>query len=207
MAPELERIPTFFKLWLTSNESSGFVGDVAQWLSDGGLDPVSFAALLEPHHLADDPSFRVAMLDLVLDYARHRLMDAPLNIDDVVDIRLLKYALHIQEGEFYQHRAAEVSSLLEGSLEADLENDFMADAEDLHLVGIQAAFDLSYDQFLTLARPAYRQALDGLHKRLEAMPADDERGHVQVAAKLAAIEPVYRLAEMQMRSMQDALTS
>ena len=197
MAAELERIPSFFKQWVASHDNRGAVSDVAQWLADGGLDPASFDARVALFDVAHDIAFRGAMLDLVLDYARHRLMDAPLNIEDVVDIRLLKYALRIEEGEFYRHRAVDVSELLEGSLAADLENDFMADAEDLHLVGIQAAFDLSYDQFLTLARPAYGKALDELRHRLEALPADDERAHVQVSAKLAAIEPVYRLAELQ----------
>jgi hypothetical protein len=202
MASELERIPTFFKLWVASNENRGAVGDVAQWLADGGLDPAGYDARTA-HYDAHDAAFRGQMLDLVLDYARHRLMDAPLNIEDVVDIRLLKYALRIEEGEFFRHRAADVSALLDGSLAADLENDFMADAEDLHLVGIQAAFDLSYDQFLTLAGPAYGRALDALRQRLEAIPADDERAHVQVTAKLAAIEPVYRLAKLQEDGARD----
>jgi hypothetical protein len=206
MASELERIPTFFKHWVTSQENRGAVGDVAQWLADGGLDPAGFDARIAQFDVASDPAFRGQLLDLVLDYARHRLMDAPLTIDDVVDLRLLTGALRIADGSFFQHRRDEVAALLEGSLSADLENDFMADAEDLHLVGIQAAFDLSYDQFLTLAQPAYARALATLRERLEAMPPGDERSRAQVTAKLAAIEPAYRLAEMQTYAPRSTLS-
>src|SRR5262245_49548670 len=88
MASELERIPSFFRQWVASHDNRGAVSDVAQWLADGGLDPASFDARVAPFEIANDIAFRGAMLDLVLDYARHRLMDAPLNIEDVVDIRL-----------------------------------------------------------------------------------------------------------------------
>lgn len=121
MQADVDRIPTFFAAWLSAHGSAGPCGEVALWLSSGELDPSSFSAIIVSHGVSREPWFRADMLDLVLDYARERLSQGLLTIDDIADIQLLKRTLHVGEGEFvdkarYLLRYDSTSDHLRGTL-------------------------------------------------------------------------------------------
>jgi hypothetical protein len=125
-----------------------------------------------------------------------------LTIDDIADIQLLKRALHVSEGEFVNHRPAEVSAFLQLALDGILADDRIDEYEELYLVTVQAAFDLSYDQFLTLGRAALERAIASLDlKRAIAERRDDGATVRGVDRKRAALEPFYWLTSRQRRSL------
>jgi hypothetical protein len=202
MPTDLDRIPTFFSAWITKHGSAGACGEVALWLSSGELDPSRFTAIVARHGVSREPWFRAGMLDLLLDYARERLSQGLLTIDDITDIQMLKRALHVSEGEFVDHRPAEVSAFLQLALDGILADDRIDEYEERYLVTVQAAFDLSYDQFLSLGRVALERAIASLdQKRAMAERSDNEETVRGVARKRAALEPVLWLTTRQRRSL------
>jgi hypothetical protein len=202
MPTDIGRIPTFFAAWIAAHGSAGPCGEVATWLSTGELDPSTFNAIIARHGVTRETWFRTSMLDLVLDYARERLSEGLLTLDDIADIQLLKRALHVSEGEFVNHRPAEVSAFLQLALDGILADDRIDEYEELYLVTVQAAFDLSYDQFLTLGRAALERAISSLDlKRAIAERRDDGATVRGVDRKRAALEPVYWLTSRQRRSL------
>lgn len=166
------------------------------------MDPAGYHELFMRHGVARAAWFRADMLDLVLDYARARLSEQLLTIDDLTDLQVLKHALHVREGEFVAHRPAEVSEFIQQVLEAIRADDRLAEQEESHLVGVQAVFDLSYDQFLALGRASLERAVASIDFR-RAM--EEQRGELANAASLArkreALAPVVWLTSLQRRSL------
>jgi hypothetical protein len=124
-----------------------------------------------------------------------------LTVDDINDVRMLKHTLHVQEGELFANRPAEISQLLQLALAGILDDDQIDSSEDLYLVSLQGAFDLSYDQFLTLARPAFERELANLDARLNASQAVDPGSWEQLAKKRAGLEAIFQLVQRQHRSL------
>lgn len=200
MPAHLDRIPIFFAKWIAEHGDRGPVGEVAQWLATGELEPLSFAALVAKHGCGREPWFRLGVLDLVLDYARDRLARGGLTVHDVTDVRLLKFALHVADGDFFEHRPSEVSAFLQDTVEAVLTDGVLADIEELYLVEVQAAFDLSYDQYLILARPALERAMSRLRTTGSSNQVDFLAANNGAAAPLSSLESTYRLALRHRRS-------
>ena len=196
----LDRIPTFFTAWIATNGAGGPAGEIAAWLASGGIDAAGYTEIVGRHGAGHEHWFHDSMLDLVLAYARVRLAEGILNLSDVADIRVLRMALHVEDADLYERRPAELSAFLQETYEAILADGYIDEREDLYLVEVQAAFGLSYDQFLMLARPALERAATGLRLGLQLGTASrDDREIVQ--EKLAALEPTYLLATAHRRSL------
>ena len=202
MSIDLDRIPSFFASWIAEHGSKGPCGEVATWLASGELEPAGFSDIVRHHGAERAPWFRIQVMDLVLDYAKDRLSHGLLTIDDISDVTLLKRALHIREGEFFKERPAEVAAFLQSALEDILVDERIDAHEELHLVGLQAAFDLSYDQFLALSRVAFERAMADLDLKLaSADRAGDRTAWHRLGGLRSALEPTYWLATQQHRTL------
>jgi hypothetical protein len=199
MTVNLERIPAYFSTWVAANGNRGAVGEVAEWLANGGFETTGFDDIVSKHGAQREEWFREGMVDLVLGFANHCLTGT-LSISDVAEIRLLRMLLHVDESAFYDRRPAEVSAFLQSTLDAFLADGTIDNSEDLYLVEVQAAFGLSYDQLLTLARPALERAFRDIELGF-ILNAGHAATRSQRLAKLAALEPTYRLAVMQPRTI------
>jgi hypothetical protein len=193
MLPEVERIAEFFASWIANNGRQGPTGAVAAWLSSGGLSPLEFERIALEGDASRDQWFRDQMLDLFLGYVAERVADQALTLETVADVHLLRKALEIHQGELVSRRSVEISALIQHVVDDVMSDDRIERSEELHLDGVQAAFDLSYDDFLRLARSALERARAELERRLEngnMRTADDQK-----------LEVLCRLAEMQRRSL------
>jgi hypothetical protein len=202
MPVDLEHIPRFFTRWIAANGNRGAVGEVAQWLADGSLDPTSFAEIVERNGCSREVWFRDGMVDLVLAYATERLtLTRRPEIPDVSDIRLLQLVLHIDEDEFFFRRPAELSRLIQDQFDFILEDGVIDGAEDLYLVELQAAFQLGYDELMILARPAIERAVVTLETGLGMAGQWNAASRRAALEKLTALEPTYLLATANQRSL------
>jgi len=162
---------------------------------------MEFTEIVRQHGCAADDWFRDAMLDLVLAYATERLTGGPPKLPDVSDLRLLQMALRIEEGEFFERRPAEISSLIQAQFDSILQDGVIDDAEDLYVVELQAAFGLSYDQLMTLARPAVERAVLTLRTGIGIADPWTDANCRSALEKLAALEPTYLLVTARRRSL------
>lgn len=109
------------------------------------------------------PSFeavdRGAILDLVLHYITTCLVDHALSDRERDNVRMLKRLLHIEEGEFLEHRADAVQNVLGRELSRILHDSEVDEPESLHQAHLQEVFDLGYDQYLELIRPQMRSVV------------------------------------------------
>jgi hypothetical protein len=201
MPLDLDRLPSFFAKWAAQNENRGAVGEVAQLLSAGSFSPTEFAEIVQRHGCAHDSWFHDAMLDLVLGYASERFAAGPPEIPDVGDLLLLQKALHIEEGQFFERRAAEVSRLIQEQFDAILADGVIDNTEDLYLVELQAAFQLSYDQLMILARPAIERAVTTLRTGVGMAGQWGSASRRTALEKLAALESTYRIATANHRTL------
>jgi hypothetical protein len=177
--------------------TQGPVGELVALLRKGVYDRDALESLLERHGVGREPWFRKQLLDLVLGYVREALDNAPLTNEDVLEIQSLKRFLDLREGEFVIHRPAEVSAILQGQLEAILEDGKIDSSEDLYQVRLQTLFDLSYDEYLTLARPAIERAWTAL-----ALEASGDGPPARRAARLQTLlGPLYGLTQLQQRNL------
>jgi hypothetical protein len=192
------RICDFFADWVATHGSSGPTGRIAASLAAGELDSAPLDAIASQHGVGRDHWFRGQILDLLLDYVRQRLSAGRLTFEDVVDVRVLRGALAIRDGELYSARASELSELLQAAFDDALDDALLDEPEEAFLVNIQAALDLSYDQFLVLSRPALERARTDLNLRIARASARDVGS---LREKLAALEPIVRLAEQHARTI------
>lgn len=193
MTDHFERIEGHFASWLQSHGDGGPVGVVAATLAAGDFSSAIQIAI-DQFGVGDEPWFRGQVLDLILDYARSRLTEEAWSIDQVADIRLLCRACQVRSEEFMDLRPAEVSQLLQERVDAVLDDVRITGDEELHFVALQAAFDLSYDDFLALARPA-------LERGALLLPHQLEDGSIDLHSYTRDLTPLYALSCKQMRSL------
>ncbi len=192
----------YFSSILAETGSRGPVGELVSLLSQGTLDRGAFSEIISRHGVARESWFRKQRLDLVLGYVIARLDSGPMHNDDVASVSSLKKCLGITEGEFISLRPAEVAALLAGQLNRILEDDIIDEREDLYQLDLQAAFDLSYDQYLQLTRAEFERAMASLSERAEyARSAGNQTLARELDLKIAALQPVYQLSLSQPRTL------
>lgn len=178
----------------------GPIGELAAVLATGRLDRAALWAVFERHGAEREAWFRRQLLDLVLGYVDAALTDTDsLSAETLADVRALRSALHIADGEFMTLRAAELAAIMRGQLERILDDAVVTDAEELEQVDLQAAFGVGYDDYLLLTRTAFEAAYSAL--RDQEACAGSAEAIDDVRRKLAALEPVYRLATARQRTL------
>lgn len=194
----LDRIPAFFADWVAANGNKGAVGEVADWLASGGFEPAEFAQIVERHGVRHEAWFRDGLLDLAVAFVRESFQTGVLNAADATDIRLLRRILHIEDAALFDHRRTELCTFLQETLETFLVDGAIDESEDLCLVEIQAAFGLSYDQMLSLARPALEAAVADL-----SLSTGEARNPERLRVTgFDTLESIYLLANKQRRSAE-----
>ena len=163
---------------------------------------MAFAEIMKQHGLHRESWFREQRLDLVLGYVSALIGQGPLDAEDLRSIATLKKCLGVSEGDFVSFRPAEVAAILDGELEQILEDDFIDEVEDLRQAELQAAFDLSYDQYLQLTRVEFEREMASLLERLERATLSGDNPSVSLLErKIAALDPIYELAVSQPRRL------
>lgn len=203
MSDPASRIQEFFAEYCKTIGSGGPIGEAVERLASGHIDPGLFGDLNAKHGIAREHWFRAGALDLVLAFISHLLVGGKLSADDVVAIRLLKTALHVREGDFIAHRPAETAEILESQLEEILADNRIEEAEDLYMVELQAAFDLSYDEYLQLVRRPLANAIATLRpSEAHAAPPEATSADSNSPPRyLDALTEMYRLASSTRRSL------
>jgi hypothetical protein len=197
-----EILRSHFSTALDDTGSTGAVGEMLVLLSQGILDGRAFAEIVKKYELHREPWFRHQRLDLVLGYVSALLVDGQIDTAGLHSIGTLKKCLGVSEGDFVALRPAEVAAVLTNALERILEDDFIDEIEDLRQTKLQAAFDLSYDQYLQLTRAEFERAMASLNERLQAAKiARDSNSTRLFEERIAALIPIYQLAVSQPRRL------
>jgi hypothetical protein len=192
MAASSDGTRQIFQSYIDEHGDAGPIGSLAALLATGSLRRESADGII-----GSRPTgwLKPALLDLLLYYLRHVLSDHRLAPDEQITIRELKVLLRISEGDFTAHRRAEVAALLTEQLERMLHDDLIDNAEALQQVELQRAFDLSYDEYLALTRPAIEAAVERLIREVEAPASTDEERRAY--AMLDALRTVHLLSAAQ----------
>ncbi len=199
MAEAMQLIREHFGALARVGGDSGPLVRIVVELADGGLTAHRRHDLLAEAGVLRDVSFRKDELDLLLSFVTGALSSGTLTDAHQEAFAHLKRLFRIREGEFLQHRAVELATLLGSQLELILEDDVLDPAEDAYQVALQAAFDLGYDQYLALVRRSLERA--DLRLRAAIAREQDPEQAADLRAKLAALAPIVRLATLRHRSL------
>lgn len=197
-----EALRRHFSTVLADAGPTGAVAEILVLLSQGTLDGAPFAKIIKQHELNREPWFRHQRLDLVVGYVTALLSDGGLDPNALGSIATLKKCLGVSEGDFISLRPAEVAAVLTSELEQILEDDFIDEVEDLRQTELQAAFDLSYDQYLQLTRAEFEREMASLMERLELAKRTRDNDSVHLLEdRILALDPIYQLAVSQPRRL------
>jgi hypothetical protein len=177
----------------------GAIGEVTALLAAGQTSSTAYLELVEQHGVAREGWFQKDRLDLVIGFVRSILELGPLNPEHQRDVSRLKEFLRIAEGELASERPAEIASLLQEQLEIILADREINEQEDLYQVELQRAFDLGYDQYLLLIRSVLERVWADLSVLVVGDSTHPEA--VRIRRQLTALEPMYRLAVVQSRTL------
>jgi len=198
----MNQLSEHFSKALADSGPQGPVGELLFLLAQGILDGGSFSEIISRHGVSRELWFRKQRLDLVMEYITVLLNNGPIQTVELASIADLKKCLGIAEGEFISLRPAEVATVLVGQLVQILEDDWIDESEDLYQLGLQTVFDLSYDQYLQLTRAEFERAMASLLERVgEAKHTGDQARVRELEARIAALEPLYRLSVAQPRTL------
>ncbi|MDB4950728.1 MAG: hypothetical protein JWM27_3377 [Gemmatimonadetes bacterium] len=186
-----------FQHFVQTFGSRGTIGGIAQQLADGALDAQQMDAIVARDGTQNALWFRKDLLDLILYYTRHSTERASFSSRQEAAVKWLKAVFRVQEGEFFIHRPAELSDLLNTQMDRMLHDYEIDELEDLQQVVLQRAFDLSYDQYLALNRVTLERVVLDLQDLVERGGGDAELRRKQ----LAALIPIQRLASSQKRTL------
>jgi len=191
-------IGAYFTELAVSQGTQGPAGELIALLAAENLNPAEYDRVCRKHGVAKEPWFRRQILDLVLGHVTRLLEHSPLDAAAQRELRGLRRFLDIRDGEFSRFRAGEVAALLEEQFERILEDFVIDNSEELQQVELQAVFGVSYDEYLALIRAPLERVVARLSElRSAGTPAESS----SASTKLAALEPMYRLATMQRRTL------
>lgn len=183
-----------------SNGIRGPVGTIVALLASGRLSLASYDAHVTEHGLEREEWFRKQRLDLILGLVSSALEKGALALEHEQELARLKLALRVEEGEFAALRPVEIATILRQQLEVLLEDGEIDHAEDLYQVQLQRAFDLGYDDYLSLGRGAFESAMrERLERQVIASKRDPE-AYERISRQIVVLEPIYRLATARPRT-------
>lgn len=183
----VERISTYFEQYAREHPGSGPLPQLVRLLALQRLEPVEIDRVWNDYGLSGNDAFRGQMLDLVLAYVEDALAKAPPNRDLAMDANLLRWFFRIPDGEFAERRPAEVEAILSREFERILTDSVVDSAEELQQVELQAAFGISYDDYLRFTKAAFEHAVTLDVPDFALGPVDRSR----VRKELAVLAPLY----------------
>ena len=153
-----------FLNFITSENSSGEIAGAVEVLATEEITRTNFRNIRSRVLLSPSASFRDRVVGLILYYARACVKDHELTIDEKENLQLLKTLFQIEEGEFYSHRALELSDLLSQQVLRIIQDRRLEDKENLYQSDLQRIFGLSYDQYVELTQKAVKEFLEMIPK-------------------------------------------
>jgi hypothetical protein len=195
---ESERlIKDWFQQRLTEWPDWSPLHEEAAQLAHGTIDPAERSRLESVRAFEAGSGLRGNELDLIVAFIRQAFENrVGMSILSSAAAHLKRY-FGVAEGEFIRLRPNEIAQLIAERLDAILEDGMVDRSEELDQVELQRFFDLSYDDYLALGRPAIERAYTdlefGVTSRLTDSPA-------RRRAKLTLLTPLYRLATSRHRT-------
>lgn len=195
---QMLRISDHFRELAAARGTAGPIGEVIGWLATPDRPLDGFEAVLERQGVRREIWFRQQIADLVVEYLSRLQLIGPISEEQLVEIELLKSALHVREGELLEYRPAEIATILNRAVDSALLDGTLDDREDTELSHLQIAFDLGYDDFLRLCRAALERGLQALHDA--SIDESDPTRVADLEVKMLNLAPLAILAKMQRRS-------
>lgn len=189
-----------FSALAEAHGTSGPVGVLVGLLASGELSEGAYKAHVSQLGLGREEWFRKQRLDLILGFVERALEQGPLTPERQQEIAHLKLALKVAEGEFAALRPVEIATILREQLAVVLADGEIDHGEDVYQVELQRAFDLGYDQYLTLGRSAFEHAMQALLDHQAALTQGYPDEQERIGRRIAALEPLYRLATARPRT-------
>jgi hypothetical protein len=177
---ELDFLHSVFSTWCQTNGSQGAVGECATWLASSELAPHGYQSLAHSHGVSRESWFRTAIMDLFYAYLAARLANGPLGLSGLLAVGILTRALRLDGRSLAAYRAGDLGNAVVMELTSAIEAGWVSAEDDAYLFEIQAAFDLSFDECVRLARPALGQAVAQTGDSVDTLSAHnaDARAHV-----------------------------
>jgi hypothetical protein len=167
----------------------------ARQLAAGNMASSARMSCPEVQAMTPTPEMRAAEVGLILDFLTSHLERGVSITELVAPVRALKRYFAIREGELLGLRRVEIASIVGHQMEGILARPDAVVAEGTDEVELQAFFDLGYDDFLAMARPAFER----VHAQLRGQRVESQPDPRLAARRLAAFEPVFRLATVRRR--------
>lgn len=197
MIPTSETVQSHFQRLGARLGLRGPTGEIIASLGAGHYDPVVFTDVCSRYGVIRAAWFRGQLLDLILGLLAETAEVAQLPADLLLDARALKSFFHVEEGEFLRLKPNETAAILGAQLDSLLADGEITEREDLYQVQLQEAFDLSYDEYVMLIRPAIERAWLKLQTPVPGEFGSESRR----LSLLEALRPLYELAQAQPRTL------
>jgi hypothetical protein len=191
-APELDPVCEFFTKWTQRHGDRGPIGEIAKWLGQGGIDPAEGGAIIERYGSLNEHWLRCQLVDLFLEFATDRFMARLMLSDEMAQMHWIGRALHVRGRDLTETRPAKVAELVRERIELVLAEG-AGDESELYLFEIQAIFDLGYDEYLALMRPALEVTARNLEWGLSF--TDSGANYQRVMAARRGLEPMIAMAK------------
>lgn len=188
---ELDFLHSFFCAWCQTNGSDGAVGECAAWLASSELAPLGYQSLARSHGVSRESWFRTAIMDLFYAYLAARLATGPLAESGLLAVGILTRALRLDGRSLAAYREVELGNAVVMELTSAIEAGWVSAEDDAYVFEIQAAFDLSFDECVRLARPALGRAVAQTDDSVNKLSAHN----VDARAHVTALQTLHWLSE------------
>jgi hypothetical protein len=183
-------LAAYFKTVVIGRKGERPTREVEEVLANNQIDAVALKTILHRSELARGSPHRNLALDLLLNYIRHVLDDRAINAAERDNVRMLRRALDVEDGELMRSRPNELAVLLGEQLDRVLYDGMVNDPEELLQVELQAAVGIGYDDYLSLIRPSAERVY--AHLRSLEDDADQQKAR-DASRKLRMLEQLYLL--------------
>lgn len=123
----------------------------------------------------------------------------------MLTIRQLKIIFRIKDADLYKLKRDEVKELLTIEISRILSDKIVDQSEALHQVDLQRVLDLSYDQYLELARKPIERIVDDLIAKMSADGVVTDAEREELFRQIIALDTMYSLSPTQKRIIKEGI--
>ena len=157
---EDKELKSAFGIILSIESFSKHINEIVELIFYDEFNRENLGRVLQTHEIRRIEDIKEELLDLLLVYIGIVLNDNAISEHEAGNVRILKRAFRIVEGDFYNYRYEEVVEVLLRQFNQIYFDGYVDDGEALHKVSLQELFDLSYDQFTKIANIEAKAALE-----------------------------------------------
>ncbi len=171
---------------------------MTRWLLEqaafGQLTRNTSRDVIEHGRLESREQVAVELVDAFLDVAERMLSGGHRPSEWALEFRSLKYVLGLNSGDITQHGSGRVAKILCEQME-HIHADGMVDStEALYQVDLQGMFDLSYDEYRTLTKPAADAIVTALVSEIIADGQVTAAERELLERRILALDTVYSIS-------------